>query len=59
MKPEDGAGRTLSVQSASWQKSLAPQKSESRCCCNKGVGADKRVCVKCFKHELNCDVNDG
>lgn len=27
--------------------------------CDKGVRADKRVCVKCFKYDLNSDVKEG
>lgn len=55
MKPDDEAGRTLSVQSASWQ---TPQKRET-CSCDKGVKADKHVCEKCFKDELNAVMKDG
>lgn len=27
--------------------------------CDKGVRADKHVCVKCFKDELNSNVKEG
>lgn len=39
-----------------YQSRMCPGTERSMLLCDKGVRADKRVCVKCFKDELNSDI---
>lgn len=54
MEPEDEAVRLLSVQSVSWQ-TVVPHRERGMLLCDKGVRADKHICVKCCKDELYFD----